>query len=76
MFHLSLDVDGSVKRSLVSLVQNGLHLMDVSLVLPQRGLHVAHVLAETSTGPWLEGVKHTVDSPRVGSYCEILCPEV
>ena len=68
MFHLSLDVDGSVKRSLVSLVQSDLHLMDVSLVLPQRGLHVAHVLAETSTGPWLEDVKHTV--VRILDICE------
>ena len=60
MFHLSLDVDGSVKRSLVSLVQSDLHLMDVSLVLPQRGLHVALVLADTSIGSWLEDVKHPV----------------
>ena len=68
MFHLSLDVDGSVKRSLVSLVQSDLHLMDVSLVLLQRGLHVALVLADTSTGPWLEDVKHPV--VRILDICE------
>ena len=68
LLHLSLDVDGSVKRSLVSLVQSDLHLMDVSLVLPQRGLHVALVLADTSTGPWLEDVKHPV--VRILDICE------
>ena len=50
LLHLSLDVDGSVKRSLVGLVQSDLHLMDVSLVLLQQGLHAALVLADTSAG--------------------------
>ena len=66
LLHLSLDVDGNVKRSLVSLVQSDLYLMDVSLVLPQRGLHVALVLADT--GPWLEDVKHPV--VRILDICE------
>ena len=68
LFHLSLDEDGSVKRSPVSLVQSDLHLMDVNLVLPQRGLHVALVLADTSTGPWLEDVKYPV--VRIIDICE------
>ena len=61
-------MDGSVKRSLVGLVQSDLHLMDVSLVLIQRGLLVALVLADTSAGLWLEDVKHLV--VRIIGICE------
>ena len=68
LLHLSLDVDGSVKRSLVGLVQSDLHLMDVSLVLLQQGLHAALVLADTSAGLWLEDVKHPV--VRIIDICE------